>query len=481
MRMISFLKKSFDYFPDKIAIYEAENVWRYQDIYEMTNTVANVIYSTQVRKNDRICICFTNVVEFIFSYFAVLKVGCIPVLVSVNTPVDKIYHILQETSAVGFVGHSWVFRLISDTKKTLQFAILDKYFHTKRNDFKIFFIDQLKPDPEFSGVEYNEPEKICLYTSGSTGKPKGVVLTSSNIDYSTSTIINYLKLNEKDCTLVSMPFSHCAGLLYMLVHVRIAGSLITGESASMPGSFLTAIYNKGVTNLPVIPSLMNLYVKNFKKEIAHYCSKLKYIELSSEPYNQLLINTLTDILPTVKLFNTYGLTEAPRATYHNVKKDSNAIISVGKPNSQVNITIINSQNKPCQAGETGELFISGPNVAHGYWNKPETTNKVFTKLGFKTGDMGYKDHLGRIFLTKRVDEMIKIGGENVYPDEIRQVINSISGVENVQIHTVDDAIYGKAIHVYVKRHTEAITEKHLLKYCRKYLEKNKIPTMIEFL
>ena len=158
--------------------------------------------------------------------------------------------------------------------------------------------------------------------------------------------------------------------------------------------------------------------------------------------NSQLIGEIAELFPSATLYNTYGLTEAPRTTYMTVRPtDPDTNLSVGVPTAEVEIHIVNQELQRCGPNEEGEIVINGSNLALGYWNNPEKTAAAFTSIGFRTGDIGYLNEKGLLFLKGRRDDMIKIGAEAVYPHEIEEVIGSYPGIADVLACGVKDEIH----------------------------------------
>jgi long-chain acyl-CoA synthetase len=489
--MHRFLDITANRYPEKIAVYQKNQGFTYAELVERTDRMAAVLQAVPLNGRDRVVIAWGNVIDFMIAYFGVLKTGAIPVLIHTDMPPAKVAAVIEDVEAVGIIGHARVFSSLPKRPAHLQLAVLDGPLPEVLSGIAVYrsmgdvafspgrriMGTAGKSTPNGSGAG---PQTI-IFTSGTSGAPKGVVLSAENLEYSTGIMVDYLHLTCDDCSLVSIPFFHCAGLLHMLAHIRCAGSLVTGESPAFPGSFLKAVKDRHVTGLPAVPSLMRLLVSNYKKEVADYCSHLRYIELSSEPCDGGLLKVLTDLLPGVSFYNTYGLTEAPRTTYHDIRGETEAVTSVGRPNTGVSVEIFDSRGNSCTPGEIGEIHISGRNVAAGYWRRPEKTGADFTPKGFKTGDLAWQDTEGRVYLKGRIDKRIKISGEWVSPEEVELVITTLPGILKAEVFCENDTISGSVLCAKIMIHSAAVSEKQILRTCRMHLEKYKIPARFVFI
>ena len=476
--------------PQRIAVLHGDGRTTYAELAEAAKRFAYALESASVRQGDRAVVSFTNVMEFIPAYFGILKAGCIPVLLHSETPAGQVAAIIKDVNAAGLIGHTRFFADLPEVAPSLRFAFLDgpcpeslsgiPHFRPVGEILAAAAPRQRKFDSMMLDHAADTDGKTIIFTSGTTGMPKGVILPDESLRFATDMMIDFLKLTHEDRSLIGMPFTHLAGLLHMISQIRSGGSVVTGITPALPGSFCMAASEREVTGLPIVPSTIRMLWRQYPEAVARYFSKLRYIELSSEPYDAGLIEELLEALPEVAFYNTYGLTEAPRATYYNMRSSSGGRLSVGRPNTGVTVRIVDSSGMPCKQREVGEIYILGKNLAEGYWNRPELTNRVFTPGGFKTGDMASADEEGRITLAGRADTMVKIRGESVFSEEIEAVLSAFPGVMTAEVTSKDEPVTGRALFARVVTKNNSVTRKDLLKYCRKHLAKFKIPKYIEF-
>lgn len=480
---------------DYTAIYEKGRAITYGELAGGVDNLSANIIKTGVAPGSRIALCFDNTAAFIYGYMAIVGAECIPVLLSPGLPAEKLTYILTDSDAVGMISDFRTLRRITSCPRGMRFVfsndiresstlrLMAVYSFDEGIRSKEMYIDDHTDEERYPRAQPPNTLSIAsiIYTSGTTGKPKGVMLSETNLLLATSTIVQHLGLTPMDTCLVTMSFAHCAGLLHMIAHLRVGAKLVTGEMFTLIGPFLTAIKRHCVTVLPGVPSFYTLLLKHSKHKVGPYLRNIRAVESSSSMINSSLIREIADLFPSAKLFNTYGLTEAPRATYMVVNpSDIDTNLSVGFATSGVTINVVNRQRQLCQLYEEGEIFIDGANLALGYWKNPEKTAASFSSFGFRTGDIGYIDKRGFLFLKGRKDDMIKIGAEAVYPHEIEEVIRSYPGVADVVAYGVEDTVYGSAINIMVACKDKNIEGKDILDYCCNRLEKHKMPSIITF-
>jgi long-chain acyl-CoA synthetase len=492
---LAFLCPNLDPGNNQTAIYEKDRAITFEELARGVGNLSANIVRTGPMQGSRIALCFDNTAAFIYGYFAILEAESIPVLLSPNLPVEKLSYILADCDAAGMICDSRVLSRIPSYPRGMRFVFskdvsesaglrgiavhsFDEGIHSKN-----IHVDNRTASERSVEAQPQNSRSIgaIIYTSGTTGKPKGVMLSAANLELATATIIQHLALSSKDSCLVTMSFAHCAGLLHMLAQLRAGAKLVIGEPFALIGQFLAAIKRHRVTILPAVPSFFTLLTKQPKQKVRPYLSTIRAIESSSAMISNSLIREIVDLFPSATLFNTYGLTEVPRTTYTVVvPSDATTSLSVGPATSGVTVKVVDEHSQPCLPYEEGEIVVDGANVALGYWNNSEKTSAAFSSLGFKTGDIGYLDRNGLLFLKGRRDDMIKIGAEAVYPHEVEEVIRSHPGIADVLAYGVEDDIRGSAIHVQVVCKNGIIDEEALLAYCCCRLEKHKLPSHVSF-
>ncbi len=480
---------------DQAAIYEKGRAITFGELARGVDNLSANLARTGAVQGSRIALCYDNTAAFVSGYLAILGAQCIPVLLSPNLPAEKLSYILADCDAAGMICDSRVLSRMSSYPPGMRFLFSNEVPESASlHGIAVYSFEEgirstrihIDNHAAKERCPETQPQNILsiaaiIYTSGTTGKPKGVMLSGTNLELATATIIRHLGLTSVDSCLVAMSFAHCAGLLHMIAHLRAGAKLVTGETFVLIGQFLAAVKRHRVTILPAVPSFYTLLTKHPKQKVRPYLSTIRAVEISSAMINSSLIREIVDLFPSATLFNTYGLTEAPRATYMVVSpSDSSTSLSVGRATSGVAVKVVNEHSHQCLPYEEGEIIVDGANVALGYWNNAEKTSAAFGPLGFRTGDIGYMDREGLLFLKGRRDDMIKIGAEAVYPHEVEEVIGSYPGVADVLAYGVDDDIRGAAIHVQVVCQDGLIDKEALLDYCCGRLEKHKLPAHISF-
>ena len=228
-----------------------------------------------------------------------------------------------------------------------------------------------------------------------------------------------------------------------------------------------------VTTLAVVPATLIKLLKFHKKQIENEFQYLRLIITNSTSIPPQTVSEYKTILKNGYLATYYGLTEASRSTFMIFEKQLDKDASVGKPAPGVEIKIENKNHN------VGEIWIKGPNVIEQYWDDLDA-GQAFENGWLKTGDLGYFDEEGFLYLSGRLDDVINVGGEKVFPEHVEKIIKKIDGVEEAVIVGEKHALFGQTVKAFVKLNAQSTLKKSdILSFCLNNLEKHMVPVKIE--
>ena len=482
MRIGDLLLRSSRRYPHKTAIVFGEKRISFSELNRHVNALAHGFLKLGVKKGDKVATLMHNSLEIPQTCFFLAKIGCIHVPLNYRLTSDDILYCLND-SQVSVLIYS------DDFEETV--AAIKPQLETVTTFVKVGKKAQkgeLNWEQLFSTITY-EPEvdvkptddMFILYTSGTTGFPKGVIL--SHINYLT-TLIGFawnLHVSEKDIVLNYLPMYHVGAFLHIIMPVLFGGTQIQMRSFD-PEQMLKIIDREKVSWVFVIPPhLINqiLAVENFGN---YNVSSLRNFGFSGGLWSIENRKKTLAKFPNAQLADHYGLTEAMNVCSLNyqyiLQKDPSC---KGKPNYFTDARIVDENDNDVPPGEAGELIIRGMEVMKGYYNKPVETSKVLRGGWLHTGDVFKMDEEGYFYLLDRVDDMVKTGGENVYPQEVEKVILTHQGVAEVAVVGVPDEKFGQAVKAFVVRKIPAtVTEEELIEFCKKNLAGYKKPRHVEF-
>jgi len=321
---------------------------------------------------------------------------------------------------------------------------------------------------------------VIMYTSGTTGRPKGAMLTHANLWWNNTNALHMLDVSEDDVSLVVAPLFHIGGLnVTTLITWQKGGEIVLHRSFD-PGRFLEDVPAYGVTTTFAVPAML-LFVSQHPDFAATDLTSLRLIICGGAPVPE----------PLIKLYNGrgvpinqgYGLTEtAPMLTFLSPEFGLAKLGAAGKTPLFTEVRIVGPAGEVLtEPFAKGEVCASGPNIMKGYWNKPEATRSAIDAEGwFHTGDVGYLDDDGFLYIADRVKDMLITGGENVYPAEVESVLYDHPSVAEVAVIGLPDERWGEVVvAVAALKPGTSLELAELRDFAHDRLARFKLPTRLE--
>ena len=295
-------------------------------------------------------------------------------------------------------------------------------------------------DGQTLGVEEGWPRTIdidlasLIYTSATTGDPKGVMCTHHNMISAARSIIQYIGNHEDDVVLNALPLSFDYGLYQVIMAVMFRGTVVLESSFTYLHNILTRIAEEKITGFPIVPTMVAMLLR--MRDLGSYdLRNLRYLTNTGAALPVQHIRSLQQLLPHVKLFSMFGLTECKRVGYLEPEELAQRPGSVGKAMPNCEVAVVDDQGDCVPPGEVGELVIRGSNVMQGYWRDPSMTDKTYRAGAYPasrwlySGDYFRMDAEGFLYFLGRKDDMIKTRGERVSPKEVENTICELDDVE----------------------------------------------------
>ncbi len=321
---------------------------------------------------------------------------------------------------------------------------------------------------------------MLLYTSGTTGHPKAVMLSHGNISANVAAIINYLELTREDRVLSVLPFNYSYGSSVLHTHLAVGATIVLEKNLVFPHVIAETMVRERVTGFPGVPSTFALLLS--RVDLAGMrLDSLRYVTQAGAAMTTTLVDRLRRALPQTQIFIMYGQTEATaRLSYVPPDRLRDKPGSAGIPVSGVEIEIRDEQRRRLKPYDTGDVWVRGPNVMLGYWRDETATREVLVDGWLKTGDIGYLDDEGFLFLVGRRSDIIKTGAHRVHPGEIEEVIAGLTGVSEVAVAGIDDELLGQTIAAWiVPEPGRDISVERIKARCRDMLASYKIPKQVQ--
>jgi acyl-CoA synthetase (AMP-forming)/AMP-acid ligase II len=329
-----------------------------------------------------------------------------------------------------------------------------------------------------------DDDVIQLYTSGTTGHPKGVMLTNANYlaMMRAGEEMGVGSYTSEDVVLIAMPFFHVAGVnIGMFSLAQGARGIVLGEID--PKTILALIERKKINHAFIVPAVILFLMQQPNVRETNF-SSLRTISYGASPIAEELLLTAKGVMGC-QFIQVYGLTETTGGGTWLPPEDHDPVRgklrSCGKPAFGHEIRVIDAEDRDLPLGQVGEIAIRAANVMKGYWNKPEATAKAVVNAWFRTGDAGYFDADGYLYIHDRVKDMIVSGGENIYPAEVENAIFGHPAVADVAVIGVPDEKWGEAVKaIVVRKPGVTATATDIVAYARDRIAGYKLPKSVDF-
>ena len=426
--------------PDKPALIHGEGeVVTYRQLADGTDRVSALLWHRGVRKGDRVAFLGENCPEFIQVLFGAAQLGAVFVPINTRLAPPEITHVLTDSGARVLIHDA---ALADRSAEGIAAARVAHVIATGEGDGALSpLLAGATGGHADADVSLEDPAAI-LYTSGTTGKAKGAVLTHQNLTWVALNCLVDYDVVSTDVALMISPLFHAASLGMGALPVLLKGATIVLEKGFEPGRALDLIERHGVTMLSGVPTTYQL-LADHPRWATTDLSTLKKLTCGGSAVPNRILNAYEE--RGLSFSQGYGMTEtSPGATSLAPDMTRAKQGSVGLPHFFTDVRIADEHGAMVPRGTVGEIEITGPNVFAGYLNLPEATAAAFSPDGwFRTGDLGYLDSDGYLYIADRLKDMIISGGENIYPAEIENLINDIDGVTGAAVIGVPDDTWGE--------------------------------------
>lgn len=480
-----FLESCSELRPSKTALIHGDVRVSYACLNSLANELAVWLTDQGVNSGDRVVILFENSLEYVVSYYATLKAGGVAVPLHADVKKDRLMTILKEVRpAVIMAGgklekviHEIYFQMPEISHILIRRPSLPSRSHVSTIvAWEDVVCGKMTVNPAFP----NDQSSLAsiVYTSGSTGKPKGVMLSHRNIVSNTLAIINYLHLCEDDIQMVVLPFNYVMGTSLLNTHMAVAGAIVVNNRFAFPACVVEQMAVEHVTGFSGVPSTYAYLLH--RSPLAAYRDRLGSLRYCSQAGGHMprqVKEKLLRVLPShTRLYIMYGATEAAaRLTYVEPDVLMRKIDSIGKPISGVTIKVLDEMGIEVPAGVIGELVAQGPNIMLGYWMDAKGTSEVMDGNGFHTGDLGYWDEDGYLYVTGRKNDVVKVAGHRINLQEIEDALMATELLMEVVVLGVDDPLIENKLVAIATPIDGQADAKSILARCLTMLPRHKMP------
>jgi len=490
-RLTQRLQNHFENHVHSPKIYDQGYWYTGETILEDIARISGYLSEAGVTPGDRILLSYPNSYAFVVTYLAILQYGATVAPINPNMPASELRAFLGRSQPkYGFVGdnHLAILQqedfdislerlfLIDSGPSVLSFK---HYVYNKSEKlWEKGVLGSLSPS---SAIKHDEPSEealaILLYTSGTTGNPKAVGLQHRHLLATINNIIRSHQLNDSDVVYCFLPLFHINAQVVAFLSTCLSGGRIVIAPKFSASRFWETIEEQKITWVSAVPTIISILLKTDRSESTP--KHLRFIRSASAQLPKLIAQRFEQNFG-IPIIESYGMTEAASQICINPLPPRKRLLgSVGLPIG-INLRIVNDQDQLLPPNEVGEITIQGDNVIAAYVQADHQND--FKDGWFYTGDLGYQNEEGYVFIVGRKKEMINRGGQKISPYEVEDAIRELSEVEQVAVIGLSDSLYGETVCAYVVTKEKDVDDQSLLDkiliHCRRVLSAYKCPSHV---
>ena len=439
--------------PDKPAVILVDTLITYTQLDALSDRVAANLTAAGVAPGDAVGLQLPYIPQFVIAYFGILKAGGVVVPMNVLLKAPEIAFQLQNSGARTLITFSGFAAEAAKGAESGGVSALYVVTLPGAPDVGVGTAFEAllagdQPEPQLAVRSPTDPA-VIIYTSGTTGTPKGAELSHFTLYMNADVPGRLFDFQAEDVVLVALPLFHVFGLSSILNICILLGGTMTLVPRFDPAGVLDVIQRDRVTVFEGVPTMF--FGLLGAPGLGEYdLSSLRIAISGGAPIPAEVIDTFERTFG-VTILEGYGLSETASTTSFNISAEQRKVYSVGKPIWGVRLQIWDHQQRSLPSGKdnVGEIVVRGANVMNGYHNNPDATAQAFAGGWFHTGDLGYLDEDGFLFIVDRMKELIIRGGYNVYPREVEEVIYAHPAIAEAAVIGVVDARMGEEVHAVV--------------------------------
>ena len=481
------LRRSCELRGDQLALVDDERSVGWNEFAGRVARLARGLMQIGMKRGDRVALLSENSARFIEAYFAVPWGGGVIAPINHRLSPLEIADILTDCGAEILIVDRTHAHVVDDLTGRIAFkhVVLAAPGRPERADWEgyedLIAGAASMPDAGRSGDDV----AALFYTSGSTGRPKGVMHSHANISAACSAVIEAYELDQASVALIAGPLFHvgATGLAIPVIAAAGALTILPRFDASL---VLQRIERDKVTVTSAVPTMLRMLLEHpdcRRRDISSLCR----IPFGGAPMPPALLAQLIEVMPQARFLHSYGMTETvssctclPDSWLRPESAAAGKANSIGRALAGVELSIRDGSDGEVAAGTIGEIAVRGACVMRGYWNKEQMSAETLRGGWLHTGDLGYLDAEGFLYIVDRLKDMIISGGENVYPAEVEAAIYAFPGVSQCAVIGIPDPRWGEAVHaMVVPREGVELSEPQLLAHCRAAIARYKCPRRIE--
>jgi acyl-CoA synthetase (AMP-forming)/AMP-acid ligase II len=482
--------------PDRPFIVFEGKRWSFAQFNERVNRLAGAFRELGVHPGDRIGMLQVNCPQYVEAYFAAVKLGAIFVPLNFRAKPDELAYMIANSGASILLTGARYFDMIQEILAQLP-AVKTCICVDDRKDQSPFYedlVDAADPDETVADIDADDIT-ILMYTAGTTGRPKGVPLRHSGFVSYILENVEPASLESEERNLLTVPLYHVAGMQAVLAGIYGGRTLIMMRQFEV-NAWLRAVQAEKATRAMLVPTMLKWVIED--PDFHQFdLSSLAVITYGAAPMPLNVIRKAIDKMPGVRFINAFGQTETASTitmlgpedhiiegtNAEKEKKLKRLAASIGRPLPDVEVKIVDDEGNELDASQVGEICARGPRIMRGYWGDADKSARAIGADGWlRTGDKGWLDEEGYIYLAGRADDMIIRGGENISPQEIEDVLHSHPKIDEAAVIGIAHPDWGQEpCAVVVVKQGGKVAPDEIMDYCRSRLAGFKRPGSVVFI
>ena len=493
MNTTEFLTIATAIVPDRTALVHEGRRLSYEEMAERVDRLANALAGLGVAQGDRVAMLQVNCIEHVEAYFAAAKLDAVYVPLNFRARADELAYTIEDAGPKVLLVGSRYADLVGSIEQRLtsveHLISLDAPVSGWHNYDDL--LSSSSPDERFPAAG-DDDLTLIMFTAGTTGVPKGVMLSHESFSGYVLANVTPADPDFEERNILTVPLYHIAGVQAVMSAVYGGRTLIV-QSQFEPKGWMELVEREKASRAMMVPTMLKMLLDHpdFHR---HDLSSLEVVTYGAAPMPREVIERAIEALPGARFINAFGQTETAatitmlppedhvlEGSPAEVEKKRRRLSSIGVPLDDVEVRIVDENGHSVGEGETGEIVARGQRLMKGYWNRSEETEQTIRDGWLYTGDLGYFDEDGYIYLAGRARDFIKRGGEMISPEEVERTLQSHPAVDDAAVIGVPDLDWGECVHaVVVLRSDKKASAEEIIEHCRQSLASYKKPESVSF-
>ena len=493
MNTTEFLTVTSAIVPDRLAMIFEDKRYTFEELQNRVNRLANALADLGVESGDRVAMLQVNCNEHIEVYFAVAKLDAIYVPLNFRARVDEVTYMINDSEPKVLIAGQRYFDLVKECAQEL--TTVEHIITLEEPVEGWHYYDGMlesASDEERFPLGDDDDLTMIMFTAGTTGSPKGVMLSHDSFSSYILNNVSPVDMEEEERNILTVPLYHIAGVQAVMAAIY-GGRTVIIQRQFEPKGWMELVENERANRAMMVPTMLKMLLDHPEFH-QHDLSSIDVITYGAASMPLEVIKRAIRELPGVHFINAFGQTETAatitmlppdahilEGTEEEIEIKMRRLSSIGKPLEDVEVHIVDEDGNAVSEGEVGEIVARGARLMKGYWHQESATAETIRNGWLFTGDLGYMDDEGYIFLAGRAKDFIKRGGEMIAPEEVEQVLQSHPAIDEAAIIGVEDMDWGERVRaIVVLKKGQTAEEDEIIEFCRQRLSSYKKPESVVF-